>query len=83
MIMNLVPLASIFITFASTVGAALWASDIERRIQGPVPTFDIFEEDEACTSPADVFGRTLAKGGIVAAGESTAAVERERNESRG
>ena len=44
MIMNLVPLASIFITFASTVGAALWASDIERRIQGPVPTFDIFED---------------------------------------
>ena len=43
----------------------------------------IFEEDEACTSPADVFGRTLAKGGIVTADESAAAVERERRESRG
>lgn len=34
MVLNLVPIASIFFTFTSSVGAALWASDIESEAQG-------------------------------------------------
>lgn len=30
MLLELVPVASIFFTFTNTVGAALWAADIER-----------------------------------------------------
>jgi hypothetical protein len=41
MVMNLVPLASIFFTFASTVGAALWATDIEKKASYPGESVDI------------------------------------------
>lgn len=33
MILNLLPLTTLFFTFSSTVGAALWAADIERHTQ--------------------------------------------------
>ncbi|THH09730.1 hypothetical protein EW145_g1794 [Phellinidium pouzarii] len=38
MAMNLVPLASIFFTFTSTVGAALWAAEIEKKARYPART---------------------------------------------
>ena len=42
--MNLIPLASIFFTFTSTVGAALWASEIEKKVGYPGQTVDISGE---------------------------------------
>ncbi|KAL5531566.1 hypothetical protein ACEPAG_4443 [Sanghuangporus baumii] len=46
-IFNLVPLASIFFTFTSTIGAALWASEIEKKARYPGQTVDISgEKDE-------------------------------------
>lgn len=44
MVMNLVPLASIFFTFSSTVGAALWASEIEKKASYPGQTVDVSGE---------------------------------------
>ena len=35
MVMNLIPLASIIFTFTSTVGAALWAAEIEKKSRFP------------------------------------------------
>ena len=44
MIMSLIPLASILFTFTSTVGAALWAAEIEREASFPGETVDISGE---------------------------------------
>ncbi|KDQ14627.1 hypothetical protein BOTBODRAFT_187687 [Botryobasidium botryosum FD-172 SS1] len=41
MVMNLIPLASIIFTFTSTVGAALWAADIEKKASYPGEKVDI------------------------------------------
>jgi len=41
MIMNLVPFASIIFTFTSTVGAALWAAEIERGASHPGATIQL------------------------------------------
>lgn len=35
MVMNLIPLVSIFFTFTSTVGAALWAIELEKGASHP------------------------------------------------
>ncbi|EJD07451.1 uncharacterized protein FOMMEDRAFT_100704 [Fomitiporia mediterranea MF3/22] len=45
MIMNLIPVASIFFTFTSTVGAALWASEMEKKAKYPGQTVDITGEE--------------------------------------
>ena len=45
MIMNLIPVASIFFTFTSTVGAALWASEMEKNAKYPGQTVDITREE--------------------------------------
>jgi hypothetical protein len=36
-LLELVPVASIFFSFTNTVGAALWAADLERRPQTTAP----------------------------------------------
>ncbi|KAL5513089.1 ADE17 [Sanghuangporus vaninii] len=43
-VLNLVPLASIFFTFTSTIGAALWASEIEKKARYPGQTVDMSGE---------------------------------------
>ena len=45
MVMNLIPLASILFTFTSTVGAALWAAEIEREASFPGETVDVSGEE--------------------------------------
>ncbi|KAI5121863.1 hypothetical protein M0805_001071 [Coniferiporia weirii] len=47
MVMNLIPLASIFFTFTSTVGAALWAAEIEKEAHYPGETIDVSGEEAA------------------------------------
>ncbi|KZS96996.1 hypothetical protein SISNIDRAFT_406774 [Sistotremastrum niveocremeum HHB9708] len=41
MVMNLVPLASIAFTFTSTVGAALWAAELEKGTKNPGTEVDV------------------------------------------
>lgn len=41
MMMNLIPLASIIFTFTSTVGAALWAAEIEKKSSFPGQSVDV------------------------------------------
>jgi len=41
MVMNLIPLASIIFTFTSTVGAALWAAEIEKKSSFPGESVDV------------------------------------------
>lgn len=41
MVMNLIPFASIFFTFTSTVGAALWAAEIEKHAAYPGEKVDV------------------------------------------
>jgi len=41
MALNLVPFASIFFTFTSTVGAALWAAEIEKGVSRPGEGVDV------------------------------------------
>jgi len=44
MVMNLVPLASIIFTFTTTVGAALWATELETGTKDPGASVDISGE---------------------------------------
>ncbi len=41
MMMNLIPLASTIFTFTSTVGAALWAAEIEKKSSFPGQNVDV------------------------------------------
>ena len=47
--MNLIPLASIFFTFTSTVGAALWAAEIEKKARYPGQTVELSAEETKTT----------------------------------
>lgn len=45
MVMNLVPLATILFTFTSTVGAALWASEIQKKASFPGESVNVTGQD--------------------------------------